>query len=166
MYVECLKSADAQELNKKINTRYWESHAFATNDGKTLIFASDRPGGLGGLDLYICHKNKDGSWSDPVNMGPEINTPFNEERPFLVDDGKQLFFSSQGHYNMGGFDLFKSHLLQNGNWSRPENLGYPLNTPDDEIFFMPLNDGSGGYISIHREGKGFGKEDIYLITFK
>lgn len=156
----------AKPFGKNINTKYWESHAFIIEDGSAMIFSSDRPGGYGGLDLYISIRQTDGKWGEPENMGPGINTAYNEDRAFMIDEGKQLFFCSQGHYNMGGFDLFKSKKLSDGNWSKPENLGYPINTPDDDIFFMPLNDGSGGYISGLRKGAGYGREDIYLVTFK
>jgi hypothetical protein len=152
------------KLNKNINTKYWESHGFVSESGNQLIFASDRPGGFGGLDLYISNKVK-GDWGPAVNLGPEINTPFNEDRPFLINNGKSLFFSSQGHENLGGYDLFRSDLQSNGLWNKPENLGYPLNTPDDNIFFMPYDNGKSGYYSIFKESGGFGKEDIYRITF-
>ena len=153
------------KLNKNINTRYWESHGYISDDGNQLIFASDRPGGLGGLDLYISRKVK-GDWGPAVNLGPEINTQFNEDRPFLINNGKTLFFSSQGHENLGGYDLFRSDIQSNNLWSRPKNLGYPVNTPDDNIFFMPIGDGKSGYYSIFKESGGFGKEDIYKITLK
>jgi hypothetical protein len=155
----------AVKLNRNINTRYWESHGFISEDGKMLIFASDRPGGFGGLDLYISHKEK-GNWGAPVKIGPEINTPYNEDRPFLINNGKTLFFSSQGHDNMGGYDIFRSDLQPNGLWSKPENIGYPVNTPDDDLFFMPVENGTSGYISKFKESGGFGKEDIYRIIFK
>jgi len=155
----------AVRLNKNINTKYWESHGFLSEDGQKLIFASDRPGGFGGLDLYISHKIK-GDWGPAVNMGPEINTEFNEERPFLIKGGKLLFFCSQGHVNMGGYDLFRSELQSNNLWSEPVNLGYPLNTPDDNTYFMPAADGNSGYCSVLRESGGYGKEDIYRIIFK
>jgi hypothetical protein len=151
-------------LNKNVNTKYWESHGFISESGNQLIFASDRPGGFGGLDLYISNK-VNGDWGPAVNLGPEINTEFNEDRPFLINKGKTLFFSSQGHENLGGYDIFSSTLQSNGLWSNPLNLGYPLNTPDDNIFFMPVGDGKSGYYSIAKEG-GFGKEDIYKVTLK
>jgi tetratricopeptide (TPR) repeat protein len=153
------------KLNKNINTKYWESHGFLSESGDQLIFASDRPGGFGGLDLYIS-KKVDGDWGPPVNIGPEINTQFNEDRPFLVNNGKTLFFSSQGHENMGGYDIFRSDLQSNGLWSVPSNLGYPLNTPDDNFFFMPVGNGHSGYYAIYKNLGGFGKEDIYKITLK
>jgi tetratricopeptide (TPR) repeat protein len=155
----------AIRLNKNINTKYWESHGFLSDDGQKLIFASDRPGGFGGLDLYISQKVK-GDWGPAVNMGPEINTEFNEERPFLIKGGKVLFFCSQGHVNMGGYDLFRSELQSNNLWSEPVNLGYPLNTPDDNTYFMPSADGNSGYCAVLRESGGYGKEDIYRIIFK
>jgi len=152
-------------LNKNINTKYWESHGFVSEQGDILIFASDRPGGFGGLDLYISRKS--GSmWETPVNLGPEINTPFNEDRPFLINNGKTLFFSSQGHKNIGGYDLFRSDLQSNNLWSTPENLGYPVNTTDDDIFFMPEGKGESGYYSRFRESEGYGKKDIYRVTLK
>jgi tetratricopeptide (TPR) repeat protein len=153
------------KLNKNINTRYWESHGFISEDGSQLIFASDRPGGFGGLDLYISRK-VNGDWGPVVNLGPQINTQFNEDRPFLINNGKTLFFSSQGHMNMGGYDLFRSDLQQNNLWGQPENLGYPLNTPDDNIFFMPVKDGKSGYLSRYKESDSSGEDDIYRIIFK
>jgi tetratricopeptide (TPR) repeat protein len=153
------------KLNKNINTKYWESHAFISEDGNQLVFASDRPGGFGGLDLYLSRKIN-GDWGPAVNLGPEINTEFNEDRPFLINNGKTLFFSSQGHENIGGYDLFRSDFQTNGLWSNPKNLGYPINTPDDDIFFMPVGDGKSGYYSRVKESGGFGKRDIYKITFK
>lgn len=159
------KWSPAVKLNKNINTKYWESHGFVSKDGNLLVFASDKPGGFGGLDLYISRK-ENGDWGVPVNLGTEINTPFNEDRPFLINDGKTLYFSSQGHSNIGGFDIFKADSQSNGLWSTPVNIGYPLNTPDDNFFFMPVGNGKSGFISLFKENDGFGKEDIYKITFK
>jgi hypothetical protein len=151
-------------LNNRINTDYWESHGFVTDDGTRLIFASDRPGGYGGLDLYMANL-ENGDWGVPVNLGPQINTALNEDRPFLINGGRTLFFSSQGHMNMGGYDIFRSDLQSKSNWSEPENIGYPLNNTDDNIFFMPAGNGKTGYYSIYKESGGSGKYDIYLITF-
>jgi hypothetical protein len=155
----------AVKLNKNINSKYWESHAFVSEDGNQLVFASDRPGGFGGLDLYVSRKIN-GEWGPAINIGPEINTPFNEDRPFFTNSGKTLIFSSQGHENMGGYDLFKSELQPNGSWKRPENMGYPLNTPDDNTYFMPTGDAKSGYYFLDKDSEGFGKEDIYRINFK
>jgi len=155
----------AVKLNKNINTKYWESHAFISEDGNQLIFASDRPGGFGGLDLYVSRKIN-GEWGHAINMGPEINTQFNEDRPFLANLGKTLIFSSQGHENMGGYDLFTSELQSDGSWKIPKNMGYPLNTPDDNTYFMPSGDGKTGYYFLDKETEGFGKEDIYRVLLK
>jgi hypothetical protein len=154
-----------QKLNRNINTKYWESHGFMSEDGQTLIFASDRPGGFGGLDLYISRKVK-GDWGPAVNLGPEINTEFNEDRPFLIKGGSLLFFCSQGHENMGGYDIFRSEFQSNSLWSKPSNLGYPVNTPDDNVFFMPASDGLSGYYSLRRDTEGYGREDIYRVILK
>ncbi len=156
----------ARKLKKEINTKYWEAHGFITDDGTTMIFSSDRPGGFGGLDLYLTKMDASGEWGKPVNMGPEINTPFNDDRPFLIKGGTILFFASQGHYNMGGYDIFRSDLQYNGLWSKPVNLGYPLNNPDDNIFFCPVEGGKSGYMSFSGREDGAGKADIYRIRFK
>jgi hypothetical protein len=159
------KWSKAVKLNKNINTKSWESHAFISEDGNYLVFASDRPGGYGGLDIYISRK-ENGDWGPAVNIGPEINTPFNEDRPSLINNRKNLFFASQNHNNIGGYDIFKSEMQPNGLWSKPQNLGYPLNTPDDNIFFMPVGNGMSGFISLYKETDGFGREDIFKVTFK
>jgi tetratricopeptide (TPR) repeat protein len=153
------------KLNKNINTKYWESHGFISEDGSQFIFASDRPGGYGGLDLYISHK-LNGDWGPPINIGPEINTLFNEDRPFLINNSKTIFFSSQGHNNIGGYDIFRTDLQSNSLWNKPKNLGFPINNTDDNIFFMPTDNGNAGYYSISKDSEGFGKEDIYKITLK
>jgi len=153
------------KLDKNINTKYWESHGFLSESGTQLIFASDRPGGFGGSDLYISQK-VNGAWGQAVNLGPQINTQFNDDRPFLINKGKTLIFCSQGHQGMGGYDLFRTDLQTNGLWNKPVNLGYPINTPDNNTFFMPIGEGKTGYYSVFKETGGFGKEDIYKITIK
>ncbi len=150
------------KLNDKINTKYWESHATISHDNKKLYFTSNRKGGFGGLDIYVSEIDSTGNWGVPVNLGPVINTPYNEETPFLSKDDKKLFFSSQGHYTMGGYDIFISSLLPNGEWSVPQNIGYPLNTTDDDIFFNPLDQGYEGYLSKYSPD-GYGKQDIYKV---
>lgn len=159
------KWSETIRLNKNINTRFWESQAFLSEDGTKLYFSSDRPGGFGGLDIYVSVK-VNGDWEPAVNLGPEINTQFNEDRPFLVNGGKTLFFSSQGHENIGGYDIFKSNFQSNKLWSKPSNLGYPINTPDDNYFFNPSGTGNSGYYSIYKESGGYGKEDIYRIIMQ
>jgi hypothetical protein len=135
-----------------------------SEDGSSLVFASDRPGGFGGLDLYISTKvNND--WGPAINLGPNINTPFNEDMPFFTNNNKTLIFCSQGHDTMGGYDLFRSDKA-NENWGKPLNMGYPLNTPDDDIYFMPCDNGKSGYVFKEKESGGFGGNDIYKIILK
>jgi hypothetical protein len=155
----------AVKLNRNINTRYWESQGFISEDGTRLVFSSDRPGGFGGLDLYVSVINN-GDWGPAVNLGPEVNTQFNEDKPYIINNGKTLFFISQGHDNIGGYDIFRSDLQSNQLWSRPSNIGYPINTPDDNYFFNPAGTGKTGFYSIFKESDGFGKEDIYKITLE
>ena len=150
------------KLNDNINTKYWESHATISHDNKKLYFTSNRKGTYGGLDIYVSNRDSTGDWGPAVNLGPVINTPYNEESPFLSEDDKTLFFSSRGHFNMGGYDIFYSTLLSNGEWSVPLNVGYPLNTTDDDVFFKPLNQGYEGYMAKELPG-GLGKQDIYRI---
>ena len=147
-----------------INSPYNESHASLSIDGERIFFASDRPGGYGGKDLYVSHLLPNGFWGEPLNLGPQINTPLNEESPFLHPDGRTLYFSSEGHTSMGGYDIFSSELGKDGTWSEAENMGYPINTPDDDVFFMPTPDGQRVYYA-SRQPDGFGSTDIYLITF-
>lgn len=149
-----------RKLNKNINTKYYESHASVSSDGKRLYFTSNREGGEGGLDIYVSELNKNGEWGTAINIGPPINTPFNEETPFISNNDSLLFFSSEGHYNMGGYDLFKS-ANQGDSWSNPENLGYPLSTSDDDLFFHPVNQEKNGYYSLYT---GYKEKRIHYIT--
>ncbi|MFN3916191.1 MAG: hypothetical protein ACK4K0_00500 [Flavobacteriales bacterium] len=150
-------------LGSNINSDYWETHATISADGKTLYFVSDRPGGLGGRDIYRCVKLPNGDWSNALNIGAPINSKYDEDAPFFHPDGKTIFFSSNNEKSMGGFDIFFSQMQSDGSWSEPVNLGYPLNTVDDDIFFMTTADGKTGYFSSAREG-GYGEKDIYVIS--
>ena len=150
------------KLNENINTKYWESHATISHDNKKLYFTSNRKGSLGGLDIYVSNRDSSGNWGPALNLGPVINSAYNEESPFLSQDDKTLFFSSRGHFNMGGYDIFYSTLLPGGGWSVPKNIGYPVNTTDDDIFYDPVNKGFEGYYAKESPG-GFGKQDIYRI---
>ncbi|HJZ41798.1 MAG TPA: OmpA family protein [Bacteroidales bacterium] len=137
--------SELQRLNGNVNTLFNESHASFSPDGKFLYFTSDRRGGYGGLDIYRSERNASGEWGPAMNMGPLINTPYNEESPFVTANPARLFFSSQGHYNMGGYDIFCAAADAHGQWLPPVNIGYPLNTTDDDVFFFPLNSGKIGY---------------------
>jgi outer membrane protein OmpA-like peptidoglycan-associated protein len=153
-----------EKLNGNINSKYWEPSAFFSADGNTLYFTSDRPGGYGKRDLYISKRKPEGDWEQAVNMGPNINTAFDEDAPFIHADGVTLSFSSNGHSTMGGFDIFTSLCSDEGIWSQPVNVGYPINTPDDDIFYVISPDGLKAYFTSFREG-GAGEKDNYLITF-
>ena len=159
------KWGQVTRLNKNINTRYWESHGFISEDGKSLFFSSDRPGGYGGLDIYVS-RFENGQWGPAANLGPGINSNLNEDRPSVVNDGKTLFFASQDHFSIGGFDIFRSDMQSNGHWGEPVNLGYPFNDTGDNILFSPEKNGKSGYVSLTREADGLGKRDIYRVTFK
>jgi outer membrane protein OmpA-like peptidoglycan-associated protein/tetratricopeptide (TPR) repeat protein len=153
-----------ERMNKNINTDFHESSACYTPDGKSVYFVSDKPqDGLGDRDIYLSVKDEKGKWGKAVNLGPTINTPYGEEGVFIHPDGKTMYFSSQGHKTMGGYDIFKS-VLENGKWSEPVNLGYPVNTPDDDVFFVTSASGKHGYYASFN-ANGFGEKDIYMITF-
>ena len=147
-------------LGKQINTKYWESHASISPDGKELLLTSNRKDSYGGMDIYISTLNDNGEWSEPVNLGDTINTGLNEDNPFLSSNGKRMYFSSQAHYNIGGYDVFYADRQANGSWSSPVNLGYPLNTTDDDLFYMPLAEGKLAYQAIF-DNENIGSRDIY-----
>ena len=149
---------EMKKLGDPVNTIFNETHASISPDGSMLYFVSDRKGGYGGTDIYRSSKTQNGNWAKAVNLGPLINSPYNEESPFMSSDGTHLYFSSQGHYNMGGYDVFCSAKDENGNWLPPVNIGYPLNTTDDDLFFFPVKDGHIAYQS--RYGKNSPKSEI------
>jgi tetratricopeptide (TPR) repeat protein len=151
-----------RKLNDNINTKYWESHACISHDGKTLYFTSNRKGGYGGLDIYKSERTAGDNWGPPQNLGAVINTSYNEETPFITADGKRLYFSSFGHETIGGYDIFYSDLNSDGTWSQPVNLGYPINSTDDDIFFNPLKDGAIAYIAKY-DPKGYGRDDLFRL---
>lgn len=153
-----------EKLDAKINSGGDEIAASISSDGNTLFFASSRKGGLGGTDIYIC-KRVGKKWSEPKNAGPEINTPYDEDFPNISPDGKILYFSSKGHTSMGGHDIFKSNYDgANATFSSPKNLGYPINTTDDDMNFRISKNGKFGYIASAKNG-GQGDFDIYRVTF-
>lgn len=152
-----------QKFGSDINSPYWETHACLSTDGQVLYFVSDRPRGFGGRDIYRVVKLPNGQWSKALNLGPTINTPYDEDGVFMHPDGKTLFFASKGHQSMGGFDIFFSILDEEGKFSEPFNIGYPINTPDDDVFYVTSPDGKRAYYSSFKEG-GYGDKDIYMIT--
>jgi outer membrane protein OmpA-like peptidoglycan-associated protein len=150
-------------INPSINTpKFLESTASITPDGKTIYFASDRQGGQGGLDIYKTQMGANGVWSQPVNLGPEINSKSDEDAPFIHPDQKTLFFTSNGHSSMGGRDIFVTKFV-NDRWTRPENMGYPVNTTSNDNYFTLIADGTRAYFSSDRKG-GLGDQDIYFLN--
>lgn len=149
------------KLNKNINTKFYESHASVSADGKRLFFTSNREGGQGGLDIYMSEKDGSGEWGVPINLGAAVNTPYNEDNPFITANDSLLYFCSEGHNSMGGFDNYKSRKLGN-EWKKPESLGYPINTTDDDKFFQPSNNGTTAFYSMKTDYK---KRDIFYIGF-
>ena len=148
-----------RRLSEGINTRSWESQPCVSSNGKELYFVSRRNGNA---DIYRCMRNADGSWGEPQNLGEPINTNGTEMAPFLHPDGRTLYFSSDTHLGMGGFDLFMSRRDANGQWQIPVNLGFPINTQGDEINFFVAADGKTAFVSSQREG-GQGGYDIYTF---
>ena len=143
--------SEAEALGYQINGRTSENHASISRDGQSLYFTSDVRGGYGSFDIYVSHFTEKGEWGDPVNLGPNINTPFEEYTPFISNNDSILFFSSQGHATIGGADVFHSSLQSNDTWSEPENLGYPVNTTGDDLFFNPGWDEFESYYAVRRE---------------
>src|SRR5258705_3703540 len=155
---------EPKPLNKNINTaQFWETCASVSPDGKKLYFASNRDGGFGELDIYVSELDSHGQWGKAVNLGNKINTPGNEDSPFIHYDGVTLYFSSDGHPGLGNNDIFLSEL-KNGKWTKPENIGYPINLWEYDGFFTISRDKKIGYYSTVKEG-GLGGIDIYSIKF-
>jgi len=166
LYVSTLNGTDwskPERLNKNVNTDAWEGSCSMTADGRYLFFASERKGGLGGRDIYVSEK-VNGDWGPAQNLGPNINTPYDEDAPFIHPDGITLFFSSKGHTSIGGYDIMFS-LKKDGEWLEPKNMGIPLNTTEDDRYYVINAKGDKGFFSSDRGGAGGrGKQDIYVVT--
>ncbi|CAG5077461.1 OmpA family protein [Parvicella tangerina] len=156
------KWSEPKLMIAEVNSSYWETDANISADGNTLFYTSDKPGGQGGRDIWQMKKLPTGEWAKVQNLGYPVNSDIDEEAPYLHPDGKTLYFSSKSHSTMGGFDVYSSTLNNDGTWTEPKNLGYPINTTGDDVFYFPTNDGKRAYFSSYREG-GKGKQDIYMI---
>jgi outer membrane protein OmpA-like peptidoglycan-associated protein/tetratricopeptide (TPR) repeat protein len=141
-----------ERLPKQINTAYYESSANLSDDGQKLYFTSNRKGGFGALDIYISDLSEEGKWGKPYNAGSRLNTMYNENTPYITDEGELLYFSSQGHTTIGGYDVFMTHKQADGSWSMPKNLGYPINTPDDDLNYIPEYRGQNAYFASAARG--------------
>ncbi|MCK5136176.1 MAG: PD40 domain-containing protein [Bacteroidales bacterium] len=152
----------AQPLHGEVNTNSNEDHASFDPEGNRIYFSSDRRGGVGGLDIYYSDRQPDGQWGDPVNMGEQINTKKDETSAYISPNGSRFIFSSQGHFNMGGFDIFRCEIQEDNSWSQPTNMGFPINTTGDDSYYVPLNDGlSGLYTRFTNEG--IGMQDLWYV---
>jgi tetratricopeptide (TPR) repeat protein len=149
-----------EPLGKEINSKSNETYASLSPDGKVLYFTSDRKGGLGDLDIYKSELDGKGLWGKPVNLGPGVNTPFNEASPFITESSRKLYFSSEGHDGIGGYDIFYYDFDNPGLGA--VNPGYPLNTTDNDLFYVPMGDGSSGYFA-YRGIDSYGGRDIYTV---
>lgn len=167
LYMATLDKSDStwkkpKSMGKNINSRYRETSISMTTSNDTVYFSSDRPGGFGGLDIYMSVKDKKGKWGEAVNLGKTVNTPYNEDSPHIMPDGQLLYFSSEGHSSMGGFDIFFANKTAEGSWGSVYNMGYPINTSDDDIYFVISADGMRGYYASVK-GDTEGEKDIYEI---
>lgn len=149
-------------LNKNINSPKHESSASISVDGKQLYFSSERRGSQGGLDIYVSEKQENGDWGPARNLGKTINTDLNENIPFICEDGKTLYFASEGNLSMGNYDIFVTSLLPNGKWDLAANIGYPVNTTGNDPYYLPLKNGEVAYTYLIKS-EGLGQEDIYRI---
>lgn len=152
----------AEPLNGLINSSSNEDHASFSPDGRRIYFSSDRRGGRGGLDIWYSDRLRDGEWGEPVNMGDRINTDQDETSAYEAPSGKRFIFASKGHFNMGGYDIFRCELNEDGTWSEPTNIGFPLNTTSDNTFYVPLNNGLQAIYTRYTT-EGIGKRDLWYV---
>ena len=153
----------AAPLGKNINTSSRETGAFLVPGGQKLYFVSDRSGGFGGLDLYVSERRSNGKWGSAINLGPKVNTTFDEDAPTIAKEGDALIFSSKGHKSMGGFDIFRAKWdAANGVFKNPENMGFPINSADDDNTYMASPDSGLAYYASFKEN-GAGDLDIYHL---
>ncbi len=159
------KWGSPKNIPSRMRSKFRETTMCLSPDGKRFYFVSDNEKtSIGGKDIFVSRQDATGKWEEPENIGREINTPYDEEAVFISPDGNILYFSSRGHNTMGGFDVFKSERNDLGEWSPAENLGYPINSPDDDVFYKVTNDPRFAYYSANRMG-GIGGKDIYRIVF-
>lgn len=152
---------EVKNLGKNVNLPdAWDSQPTISADGSTIYFVSDRKGGMGGYDIYKTVKDEKGEWSTPVNLGPPINTAGNEKSPFIHPDNHTLYFSSDGLMGMGGYDIFYSRLGEDGKWGKPKNIGYPINSINDDVGFFVSTDGRYGYFASNKY-QGIGGWDVF-----
>lgn len=145
-------------LGKNINSKYWEGNMSMSKDGETIYFSSNRKGSM---DIYRSVRQDNGEWGMPENLGPKINTIFNEDAPYITENGNRLYFISQGHQNIGGYDIFYCNISPDGKLSDPVHLGFPVNTADDDLYFYPLKNGAIAYTALNQNQNS--GEDLFEI---
>lgn len=155
------KWSDPKNMGSVVNSKQWDSQPTISSDGQRIIFSSNRDGGYGGADLYVIEKNAFGDWGPPMNMGGMVNTPFDDSYPYLSSDSKTLYMASEGHPGLGEFDLFKT-VFENGKWTLPVNMGKPLNTPQNDIYFSIGGSGETAYYASNINQKE-DAEELYSI---
>lgn len=154
---------EPKPIEGSVNSKYWEGSVTISSDGQIMYFSSDRPGGMGGRDLYRAEKLEDGTWGNVQNLGPNVNTAKNDDSPFLHLDRKILYFSSEGHNSMGGYDVFYA-MEDNGQWTNVTNIGAPINTTEHDMFYVSSADGKKGFYSSAYGKQSQGKQDIYYVS--
>ena len=152
----------AEPISGEINSGSKEDHASFSPDGRRIYISSDRNGGEGGLDLWYSERDRNGEWGKPVNMGDQINTDKDETSIFIAPTGERLIFASKGHFNMGGYDIFRCEMEENATWSQPTNIGYPLNTTSDNTFYVPINNGLQALYT-RFSNEAIGKRDLWYV---
>lgn len=152
-----------KNLGQRINSDFWDSAPSIAPDGNSIYFASNRPEGLGGIDIYVAYKNEKGYWEEAINLGPSINTKGDDQTPFIHADNQSLYFSSNGRTGFGGSDIYMARKKIDGSWTTPINLGYPINTYDNEGSIAVASNGTTAYIASDRADSR-GELDIYKIT--
>ncbi|MFO7669069.1 MAG: tetratricopeptide repeat protein [Bacteroidales bacterium] len=155
----------AQPVFGDLNSNSNEVHASFSPDGNRIYFASDRRGGEGGLDIWYSDKQVNGQWGTPVNMGENINTAEDETSAYIAPTEERFIFASKGHFNMGGYDIFRCEIDNSGNWGQPVNIGYPVNTTSDDTYYVPLNDGLSGLYSRYTR-QAIGEEDLWYVEIQ
>jgi len=157
--------AEPIKMESPINSKYDDTHVTSSVDKQTMYFTSNRPGGMGGYDIYRVRRLPNGEWGKAENM-KAFNTPYDEETPMLHPNGKIMYFSSEGHNSMGQLDIFYSIMEDDGSWGVVQNMGYPINTPDDDFFFVPTTTPNIAYYASARYDDNLGGSDIYLIEYE
>jgi len=152
----------AEAIEGDVNSGSNEDHASFSPNGRIIYLSSDRNGGEGGLDLWTSERDREGVWGKPINMGEDINTDKDESSVFVAPTGERLIFASKGHFNMGGYDIFRCEMDETGNWSQPTNIGYPLNTTSDNTFYVPINNGLQALYT-RFTNEAIGQSDLWYV---